>query len=281
MWANRAWVGPYFPTDTPPGRELATYGTWCTTVEGNTTFYATPPAPTIERWSELAPEHLRMCFKVPRDISHDRRLRNVEEHLIAFVDALAPLRDRLGPMQIQLPATFGPDDLPAVRALLPLLARLREDGRVPSWAIELRHPGFFAGGAYERPLNDLLADAGVDRVTLDSRALFTASPITREEREAWERKPRVPVRPVATGRQPLVRLIGQRSAEANLQEWSPWYPKLANWVAAGLEPHVFTHTPDNREALLLARAVWEAVAILTPLEELPEPETGEEQLGLF
>jgi len=104
MWANRAWVGPYFPSSTPSGDELAAYATWCNTVEGNTTFYAVPKAETVERWSEGAPSDFRFCFKVPRHITHERRLRNIAEPLSEFLHVLTPLHDRLGPLQFQLPA---------------------------------------------------------------------------------------------------------------------------------------------------------------------------------
>ncbi len=276
MWANRAWVGPYFPSTTAAGDELAAYATWCTTVEGNTSFYAVPPAESVARWSELAPPDFRFCFKVPQHITHERRLRNIAEPLDEFIDALSPIHDRLGPIQIQLPASFGPDDLAVLADTL---------DHLPSgfdWAVEVRHLDFFAGGSSEMPLNELLVSRGVDRVTLDSRAMLTAPPVTREEIEAWERKPRLPVRPVATGSQPIVRLIGQRDSDRNIEEWAPWVPKIAEWVQAGATPHVFTHTPDNAEAPELARRMWALVAeLVDDLEPLPEPEVDSEQLGLW
>lgn len=276
MWANRAWVGPYFPESTKPGRELEAYATWCTTVEGNTTFYAEPSADAVTKWAEQAPSCFRFCFKVPQHVTHERRLRNVEEPIESFLEVLAPIHDRLGPIQLQLPASFGPDDLDVLADCLAHLSTAHH------WAVEVRHPDFFAGGENERPLNDLLAHHGVDRVTLDSRALFTATPITAEEKEAWERKPRVPVRPVATATQPIVRLIGQRDADADLEHWAPWVPKLAEWVTRGVTPHVFTHTPDNAEAPMIARRLWAAVNALVPeLRPLPEPLSDDEQLGLW
>lgn len=275
MWANRAWVGRWFPEDTAPGRELEAYASWCTTVEGNTTFYATPDPATIHHWAEQVPESFRFCFKLPRAITHERRLRNCAEELTSFlrrIDALAP---NLGPVQIQLPASFGPDGMDALQHFVAQLSSAFQ------WAIEVRHPDFFAGGDAERPLDDFLAAKGINRVILDSRALFAAPPETEAEREAHEAKPRVPVRAVATADQPLIRLIGRTDAAASLEMWEPWFPKLAAWMDAGLSPHVFAHTPDNRDAPELARAVWTEVNRLFPgLDSLPEPRTASEQLRL-
>ncbi len=276
MWANRDWVGPVFPADTKIGDELHAYATWCTTVEGNTTFYAPPPPASVEKWAASAPDTFRFCFKLPQDITHNRRLRNVEEPLWEFLDLLEPLGDRVGPLQIQLPGSFGPEDQQVLGAFL----RSLPSDRI--WALEVRHAEFFAGGNSERPLDDMLAELGINRVILDSRAFFASVPVTREEREAWERKPRLPVRPVATSNNPIIRLIGQSDVEASLEHWAPWVPKLAEWVAAGVEPHVFTHTPDNRDSPILARRLWSLVdAEVADLEPLPTPLRGDQQLGFF
>lgn len=275
MWAKREWVGPYFPLDTPPGNELETYATWCSTVEGNTTFYALPSTDAIAKWCEQTSEEFRFCFKLPRGITHQRRLRNVREELAEFLARIEPLGPRIGPVQIQLPASFGPQDSPALESFLDGLPRSFD------WALEVRHPGFFAGGANERPLNDELANRGINRVILDSRSLFAAPPVTDTEVETWEAKPRLPVRPVATADHPLVRLIGQSDLTANLTYWESWADKTAEWLTQGLEPHVFTHTPDNNHSVELARNFWDLVKVrCRTLSPLPTPRSGARQLGL-
>lgn len=276
MWAHKAWADRYFPATTKSGEELAAYSTWCTAVEGNTTFYATPAATTIARWAELAPPEFRFCFKLPREITHDRKLRNADSLLTDFVTLLEPLADRLGPLQIQLPASFGPTDIDALGAFLTSL---------PSglaFAVEVRHRAFFAGGPAEAPLDALLERHGIDRVILDSRALFATAPETPKEHEAWRNKPRLPVRPHATGTRPIVRLIGERDVERSVAVWRSWLPKLGAWLADGHEPYVFTHTPDNVAAPELARRFWaEVCATVDALVPLPEPQRTSSQLDLW
>lgn len=274
MWANRDWVGPYFPLDTRSGSELDVYQSWCNTVEGNTTFYASPSVDTVQRWLEHSSDDFRFCFKLPKHITHERRLRDTSVELAQFLDRIAPLGPRVGPIQIQLPASFGPADL---GSLEDFLDNLSTDF---VWALEVRHPQFFVGGASERPLNDLLAQRGVNRVVLDSRALFAVPPVTAVEVETWEAKPRLPVRPVATAAEPLIRLIGQTDLNANIEHWSPWVSKVAEWLDLGLQPYVFTHTPDNRQAPELARRFWELVAAAVPnLNPPPVPRAGPKQMG--
>lgn len=276
MWAFRGWVGRYFPPDTPTGHELRPYATWCNAAEGNTTFYGLPEPSTVQRWAEDAPEDFRFLFKLPRIVTHDRRLRNAGDEVAEFLDRLEPLGRRASPHSIQLPGSFGPDGLPALARFLAELPTGQQ------WAVEVRHPQLADGGDEERRLNDLLAHHGVDRIIIDTRAVFAGPRDTPAEREAFERKPRLPVRPIAIGDRPVVRFIGQTAPEANPDWWSKWVPRVARWLGEGRSPIVFIHTPDNLVAPELARRFHREVADLVPgLAPLPEPERPTSQLRLL
>lgn len=266
MWANRDWVGRYLPAETPVGRELAAYARICNAVEGNTTFYATPDPETVAKWRESVPEGFRFMFKLPRVVTHERRLRDCTAEVTSFVARMEPLVDRLGPFCVQLPASFGPESMGVLEQFM---------GALPSafaWAVEVRHADFHFGGGAERPLNDLLHSVGANRVMLDSRALFSGPRVTSEEIETFGRKPRLPVRAVATGTQPVVRFIGRTDEEANAGFWEPWVMRVVRWIEAGLEPLVFLHTPDNAVAPALARRFHADVAAALPdLDPLPDP----------
>src|SRR5205823_1445339 len=62
--------------------------------------------------------------KMPREITHELRLRNAADKTRAFLDAIAPLRARLGPILIQLPPSFKPaQDEAALREFIMELPR--------------------------------------------------------------------------------------------------------------------------------------------------------------
>ena len=276
MWADRRWVGTLFPAGTRPGEELAVYASWCTAVEGNTTFYALPDEAAVLRWRDQTPPSFRFCFKLPRAITHDRRLRHAQSEVKDFLARLTPLRDRLGPTWIQLPPGFGPHDLGALDSFL---AGLPTDW---SWGVEVRNRAFEAEGPAERALNDLLFARGVERVLIDTRAVFAGPCETPGEVEAFERKPRLRVRPVALGQQPVVRFIGQTDHAANPQFWSPWVTKVAQWLQEERSPVVFLHTPDNARAPEQARAFYADVrSVVRELEPLPESQLADRQISAF
>lgn len=264
---------------TRAGDELGQYVQWCNAVEGNTTQYAAPAPSTVRRWAEASPAEFRFVFKLPRAITHERRLRHVAAELGAFCRLLEPLHDRLGPISVQLPASFGPSDLPVLGAFVRSLPSAHR------WAIEVRHPDFFASGPAEERLDELCRASGVDRVVLDSRVLFSRPPTSEAEREAWLRKPRLPVRELDLAGRPVLRLIGRDDVEATRHMWEPWLDPLVGWLAAGSEPYVFVHTPDQRHVLTLACELHAAVRRRVPaLAPLPEPGTRlgrPEQVALF
>jgi uncharacterized protein YecE (DUF72 family) len=76
--------------------------------------------------------------------------------MAAFLEALRPLEERLGPVLIQFPPSFGPAERPALAQFLGGLAR---DLR---YAVELRHAGW-----YEPATAELLAEHAAAWVALD------------------------------------------------------------------------------------------------------------------
>jgi uncharacterized protein YecE (DUF72 family) len=167
---------------------------------------------------------------------------------------------------IQLPPSFGPNDLPTLAAFL---------DRVPQgyrYALEVRHPSFFEDRATEQSLEKLLTDADAEWVPFDTTVLYETPPSTDAEREAWTKKPRLPRRMRAVTRFPVVRYIGRDDAELTAAGWQPWADTVADWLREGRSPTVFIHTPDNVDALVLARRFHEDVRRRVPeVEALGEP----------
>lgn len=266
MWAHKPWVGRFLSPGAR-GSELAEYARWCNSVEGNTTFYAVPPATSVARWAEQAPPDFRFAFKVPRTVTHDLRLRGAADVALAeFLRAIEPLGPRIGPVQLQLPPSFGPESIAALAAFV---------GRLPAdvaWVTELRHPAFFDGRAAHRAVDEILGGAGVGRVVLDTRPLYSAPPRSAAAVEERRTKPRLPVVTDAVGDRPVVRVIGPDDAEAAFTGLLAWVPQLVAWIRDGREPSVFVHQPENVESPSLARRLHAAVAAeVGGLVALPEP----------
>lgn len=264
MWAHPPWVGRYLRSSTTA---LADYATWCNAVEGNTTFYAEPSARTVARWAEQAPADFRFVFKVPRTVSHERRLQpSAHREVASFLRALRPLDGRIGPLLLQLPPSFGPDSL---AVLARFVSGLPTSHR---WVVELRHPGFFDGGDIHRATDEVLGEADVGRVVLDTRPLYAAPADSEAGRQERRTKPRLPVVVEAMGPQPVVRVIGGDDLHVTSEGVEQWIPTAVDWLGEGREPYLFVHRPDNLDSPTIARRLYEAARAEVPeLAALPVP----------
>ena len=266
MWTHPPWQGRYLPHPLPPRDRLQAYATWCNAVEGNTTFYATPSLDTVRSWAGQTAPDFRFLLKMPRLITHERHMADVGDPVRGFLAAVEPLGGRADALWIQLPPSFGPGDLGTLAAFL---RHLPGDYR---YAVEVRHRAFFADPRAERQLERVLGDVGAEWVPFDTTVLFGEPPTSEAEREAWTKKPRVPRRSRALTARPVVRYIGRDDPELTAAGWQPWVDTVAGWLGEGRSPTVFIHTPDNADALALARRFHQDVRTRVPgLEPLPEP----------
>ena len=266
MWSYAAWQGRYLPPSLSPRDRLSAYATWCNAVEGNTTFYATPAVGTVRSWAEQTSPDFRFVLKLPKAITHERRLADVAEPLRAFLAAIEPLGTRAYALWIQLPPSFGPAD---VGALAGFLTRLPREHR---YCVEVRHRAFFAEPRSEQLLERTLGTVGAEWVPFDTTVLYGSPPSSEAERQAWTNKPRVPRRAKALTGYPIVRYIGRDDNARTIACWQPWLTTVAGWLREGRTPTVFIHTPDNVDALELARRFHDDVrARLPEVEPLPEP----------
>ena len=136
-WSFEEWRGSFYPTDLPQAHWLEFYARYFPAVEIDSTFYHTPEEPVVRRWAEQTPASFRFVCKLPREITHRRRLRECEANLTAFLRAMEPLESKLQVILIQLPPTFAPKD--GRRVLRQFFEQLPRDFR---FAIEFRHPGW-------------------------------------------------------------------------------------------------------------------------------------------
>ncbi|MEV8377546.1 DUF72 domain-containing protein [Kribbella sp. NPDC056861] len=267
MWTHTPWNGRFLPHPLPSSERLEAYATWCNAVEGNTTFYATPARATVEMWAGQVAPDFRFVLKLPKVITHDLRLHDAADaELRTFLNAMQPLGSRAHALWIQLPASFSPSELGSLAAFL---------HRAPSafrYAVEVRHPAFFEEARWTQQLEQVLGRAGAEWVPFDTVTLFETPASSYGEREAWLNKPRLPRRTRALTEFPIVRYIGRDDVAVTVEGWRYLAEQTAEWLREGRSPTVFLHTPDNIEALALARRFYDDVRALVPqLAPLPAP----------
>ena len=142
----------------PPGdSHLARYAKVLSAVEINSTFYRPHRATTFARWAASVPNEFRFAVKIPRAITHDKRLVDSAGLIEEFLLSLAPIDSRVGCLLVQLAPSL-PFNARVARAFLAEL-RKRFDRGI---AIEPRHQSWF-----DRLPDQLLNQYEVARVAAD------------------------------------------------------------------------------------------------------------------
>lgn len=141
----------------PAASHLVRYATRFHAVEINSSFYRPHRRGTYERWAESVPEHFRFAVKAPKTITHGARFQDCNRLLDAFLQDVAGLGGKLGPLLFQLPPKFAFDGDTAAAFFSCLRARFA--GAV---VCEPRHASWFAADA-----ETLLAGLKIARVAAD------------------------------------------------------------------------------------------------------------------
>lgn len=143
-WSYKAWIGPFYPVGSEPKEFLKFYSKAFRTVEIDSTFYSIPGKETVRRWVENTPDDFVFSPKVPRSITHDNRLLNVELLMEKFIDVIGDLGHKMGMILVQLPPSFSfQEGFERLGDFLDLLPEKFE------FAVEFRNETWFNEDLYE------------------------------------------------------------------------------------------------------------------------------------
>jgi uncharacterized protein YecE (DUF72 family) len=273
VWQCKAWLGTWLPNQIHSREFLRHYATVFNAVEGNSTFYALPSSAQVSRWKDHTPAHFRFCFKLPKAITHESQLRNCEAALTEFLDRLAPLEERLGPMIVQLPPSFGPRNIDLLDRFLGFASKQFR------YAVEVRHPKWFERD--RQALLELLGLHGAEFCVFDTASVHASELSDHSTLEAQARKPKAPLRRHALSPFPTVRFAGSNHLAECVQQLDAWLPSVRTWLEERRAVHFFCHAPDDAYAPELVAYFLRALGDRSDVPKLREPDRSVTQLSLF
>ena len=151
-----------FPSE---GSHLERYAQVFTAVEIDSSFYRSHRPGTYARWAQTTPVHFRFAVKLPREITHKRKLVGAVEPLEQFLEEAGQLGEKLGPLLVQLPPSFAYDGQVAEAFFVALRERYSGD-----LVCEPRHSTWFTTTA-----DALLSQLRIARVAADPASLPSAA----------------------------------------------------------------------------------------------------------
>ena len=105
-WSFDDWRDVFYPRDLPRNRWLQFYAHHFHAVEMDSSFYHLPSAKTVSRWEELAGPGFRFCPKLPKTLSHEKRLDDPAPEIAMMRRLAGELGPHLGCALLQLPPSF-------------------------------------------------------------------------------------------------------------------------------------------------------------------------------
>ncbi len=134
-WHYKHWLGNFYPSGLPSSRMLARYLEAFDTVELNNSFYKLPAPSALTSWRESTPPHFHFAVKGSRFLTHMKKLKDAQDGLNRFLNAVEVLEPKLGPILFQLPPGWEVDldRLAAFLAIFPTYHRCAFEFRNPTW----------------------------------------------------------------------------------------------------------------------------------------------------
>jgi len=161
-WSYSFWRGNFYPNKAASKDFLAYYSRKFTTVEVDSTFYRIPNQQTVANWENQTPNGFRFSLKFPRVITHVKMLKDCQRETNLFLERTTMLKEKLGPLLLQFPPSFGVEHL---SSLADFLGKLPKSQR---YVVEVRDARFLNERFYSLLRESNVALAWVDSTFMPS-----------------------------------------------------------------------------------------------------------------
>ncbi|MBI3840835.1 MAG: DUF72 domain-containing protein, partial [Thaumarchaeota archaeon] len=171
-WSYNEWSGVFYPNSSTS--KLSYYATVFDTAEIDSTFYAYPSKGLVLGWARYTPDNFAFSAKLPRLLTHDKKLdltKGVESDLVRFLGLLKPLivGGKMGPVLVQLPPSYSYQaDFDKLKAFLGIIP---DDVK---FAVEFRHPSWLREDVRSALRGRNVANVIVDEPLLTPETVVTA-----------------------------------------------------------------------------------------------------------
>lgn len=134
-WHYEHWNDVFYPEDITAEQRLSYYAGHFNDVEINNTFYNLPDKKTLETWKKTVARDFTFAVKASRYITHMKKLKDPAQSLKKFLNAVAELKSKVGPILFQLPPRWrvNTERLASFLQALPNKYRCTFEFRDQSW----------------------------------------------------------------------------------------------------------------------------------------------------
>ena len=142
-WSYKDWAGVFYPKGLPAKGYLEHYSKVFNCVEIDSSFYRIPNSFMVTQWRNNTPPGFLFSPKLPKKITHESKLKGTASTLVYFYSMVSKLKEKLGPIAIQLPPSIKYNTYAPV--MEEFLGQLSPEFR---HAVEFRHKSWFRPEVY-------------------------------------------------------------------------------------------------------------------------------------
>jgi len=247
-WGRKDWVGKIYPRGTKEADFLNHYGQHFNSIELNATFYRMPSAARTAEWAGKVNSNFKFSPKFPNQITHLRRLKNVEEPTDRFLKAVHGFGSTLGPLFLMPHPGVGPKDLERIDAFLEYLPK---DVKI---VVELRHPDWFSDATVSESLFKVLEKHGAGSVITDASG----------RRDCLHMRLTTP--------DAFIRFVGNDLHPTDYTRIDQWVTRIKTWKEAGIKNiYFFMHQNEEVHSPEAAKYLIQQLNKVCGLQ-IPEPQ---------
>lgn len=168
-FSYKDWLGNFYPQFCPQADFLQFYTSKFKTVEIDSTFYRIPSEKTIQKWNKVTPDNFVFSAKFPKTVTHEGKIDSRIEQMNQFIKTMALLGDKMGPLLLQFPYSFKPENSDI---LYKLMDALPVEGK---FIVELRNRNWLnIGELFDRLRKDNRAFCLIDHPWMPKLQISTA-----------------------------------------------------------------------------------------------------------
>ncbi|MGV3631008.1 MAG: DUF72 domain-containing protein [Bacteroidota bacterium] len=164
---NKHWKGIFYPEKMPAAGWLSFYASRLHTLELNNTFYRFPQLSTMQSWYAKVPEDFSFSVKVPKTITHLKKLNDCAELLDDFYSVCREgLQDKLACILFQFPPSMKYSD----EMLEKVCASLKPGFRN---VVEFRHESWWNEQVYKTLRENKISFCSISHPSLPDTIIAT------------------------------------------------------------------------------------------------------------
>ncbi len=229
-WGRKDWVGKIYPPKTKEADFLNHYSKHFNCIELNATFYRMPTIKQTEAWKNKVEGDFKFCPKFVDQITHIKRLKDVNELTDRFLEGISGFGKTLGPIFLMPHPQMGPKTLETLQAFIESLPK------DISLFVEQRHKEWYANPEAFDSLFSVLEKTKAGAIITDASGRRDCVHMRLSTPEAF------------------IRFVGNGLHSTDYTRIDDWVQLIKSWMQQGIQTvYFFMHQHEELHSPELSR----------------------------